>query len=568
MNNNKYKDQSYGFRYINDLKHMVDSSEEIFGNEPAYMVKDVSGGEYRKISYSQFKKDVDALGTKFLDLGLKGEKIAIIGENSYKWIVSYLATTNGTGVVVPLDKELPIEEITNLIERAQISAIVYSSKLEELVNATLENVDGVKYKIAMDEDEIRDGQLSLDRLIQEGGRLITQGNRDFIDAKINRDVMCTLLFTSGTTGLAKGVMLSHKNITANIYNMSKYVKIRGNKVGLSVLPMHHAYELTCHIFTGIYQGICVAICEGLKYIQKNMKESQATVMLGVPLVFETMHKKIWKQVEQSGKKKAFSKLMLMSRKLKLYNKQNLIRKMFNQIHQSTGNHLTLFIAGGAPINPQVIEDYQDMGIPMIQGYGMTENAPIIAVNRDYYSKSASVGQPLPGTQVKIINRNADGIGEIICKGPSVMIGYYNEPEDTEKVIKEGWLYTGDYGHLDEDGFLYVTGRKKNVIISKNGKNIYPEEIEHHLEQSDYIAEVIVFAKSDETKVDGAVSAEIYPNYEFIEEKLGDIDKEELHRILKETIEGVNEKMPPYKRVKRLVIRDTEFEKTTTRKIKR
>ncbi len=568
MNSRKYKDTFYQFRYINDLKDMLNTSAEIFAEEKAYLVKDVPGGEYRPIFYSQVKKDVDALGTRLIDLGLKGAKIAVIGENSYKWVVSYLGTVNGTGVVVPLDRELPPKEIIHLLERAGVSAIIYSKKLEDTVEIALSQVEGVQYRICMSTEEHEDSILSFDRLIEEGQALIDQGDKRFIDAPIDREAMCSLLFTSGTTGLAKGVMLSHKNISANVYNMSKYVKIESPGMGLSVLPMHHSYEMTCHIFTGMYQGMCIAICEGLKHIQKNMKESEATVMLGVPLIFETMHKKIWKQAEGSGKAETMRNMVRLSRKTKLYNNQKLIRKIFGQLHQSTGNHMSLFIAGGAAINPEVIRAYEAMGIPMIQGYGMTENAPIIAVNRDRYSKADSVGKPMPGTEVKIIDPDRDGIGEIICRGPSVMIGYYNDPEATEQVLRDGWLYTGDYGRFDEEGFPYVCGRKKNVIVTKNGKNIFPEEVEYYLLKNKYIEEVMVYGTIDKRTGDTIVRADIYPDYAAINEELGEMSEEGLKDFMKAVIDETNEEMPLYKRVKRFRIRDEEFEKTTTRKIKR
>lgn len=568
MNSKKYKDVFYEFRYINDLKDMLNTSAELFANCNAYLVKDVPGGEYRPILYKEMKNDVDALGTRLIDLGLKGEKIAVIGENSYRWVVSYLGITNGTGVVVPLDRELPPKEIANLIKRADVSAIIYSQKLENTVETALAEVKGVRCRINMAAKEHQENVLSFEKLLEEGAALISEGDRRFLDAEIDREAMCTLLFTSGTTGLAKGVMLSHKNITANVYNMSKYVNIRKPGIGLSVLPMHHSYEMTCHIFTGCYQGMCIAICEGLKHIQKNMKESRATVMLGVPLVFETMHKRIWKQAENSGKAQMMRKMVALSRKLKLYNKPKTVKKIFAQIHQSIGDNMALFIVGGAAVNPDVVRDYEAMGLPMIQGYGMTENAPIITVNRDYYSKADSAGKPMPGTEVKIIDQDKDGIGEIICRGPSVMIGYYNNPEATAEVLKDGWLYTGDYGRFDSEGFLYICGRKKNVIVTKNGKNVFPEEVEYYLQQSEYIQEVVVYGSLDKKTEDTVIYAEIFPNFEALKEELGEVGEEELRRFMKTVIDKANEQMPLYKRVKRFKLRQEEFEKTTTRKIKR
>lgn len=568
MNSKKYKDTFYQFRYISDLKDMLDTSAQLFSKDTAYMVKDTPGGEYRDITYAELKHDVDALGTGLVNLGLKGQKIGVIGENSYKWVITYMATVNGTGVIVPLDRELPVEELKHLVQRAGITAIVYSKKLTDKVNEALDGIDSIRYRISMAEPEHTDGVLSMDQLMTEGEELMRRGNREFVDAKIDREAMCTLIFTSGTTGLAKGVMLSHKNISANVYNMSKYVKIRKPGRGLSVLPMHHTFEMTCHVCTAMYQGVTIVICEGLRYIQKNMQEAHATVMLGVPLVFESMHRKVLKQVEKSGRLGAFKKLIATSKAMKLYNKPKVVKKMFRQLHSSIGGEISLFIAGGAAIEPDVIRDYEAMGIPMIQGYGMTENAPIIAVNRDCYSKADSVGQPMPGTDVKIVDPDEDGIGEIICRGPSVMIGYYDNPEETAKVLRDGWLYTGDYGRMDEDGFLYICGRKKNVIVTKNGKNIFPEEIEYYLMKSPYIEEVLVSGIVDKKSGDTIVIAEIFPSYQVITDEIGQVSEDGLRDFIKAAVEEANDQMPLYKRVKRFTLRKDDFEKTTTRKIKR
>lgn len=567
MNSKKYKDVVYQMRYINDLRDMVQSSAELYGDKTSFLVKDKPRGEYRPVTFNQLKDDIDHLGTKLVAMGLKDKKVAIIGENSYKWVVTYLAVANGTGVVVPLDKELTGIEIRNLLERAKVDAIVFSGKMKKKLVAELEAVGGIDIKIDMDAKEAEEGILMWDSLLEEGKALLEGGDKRFVEAVIDREAMCTLLFTSGTTGQSKGVMLSHKNISANVYNMSKYVKIRSGG-GLSVLPMHHTYELTCHVFTAIYQGVFVAICEGLRYIQPNLKESGASVMLGVPIVFETMHKKVWKQAEASGAADKMKKMMALSRSTKMFNKPKVMRKVFDKIHSSLGGNIDLFIAGGAAINPDVIRDYEALGIPMIQGYGMTENAPIIAVNKDYYSKADSVGMPLPGTEVKIIDQDEEGVGEIIVKGPSVMIGYYDNPEATAEVLKDGWLYTGDYGRFDDEGFLYLCGRKKFVIVTKNGKNIFPEEIEALLVEEPFIEEVLVYGTIDKNDGDVIVRAEVYPNYDAINEQLGDITEDGIKDAIKACIENVNDKMPTYKRVKRFKLREEEFEKTSTRKIKR
>ncbi len=579
MNSVKYKESLYAPREVSDLKDLILGSVDRYGQRNAFLVKDKADGKYKGISYEQFLNDINGLGTKLIDMGLFGKKIALIGENSYEWVLTYFATVNGTGVIVPIDRELKAEEVLNLLNRAGVSTVFYSKKAKKTIDKIKGKcgANGIKHFIFMDkvwdvrnpsDIECETNEDSIYTLIEQGKELIKKGSRDFIDAKIDPNVLAVLLFTSGTTGLAKGVMLSHKNITSNVYNMSKYVKIIDGGIGLSVLPMHHTYEMTCHIMTGLYQGMAIAICEGLKHIQENMAEIPANVMLAVPLIFETMHKKVWKRSEKSGKAKKMRRMINLSKKLKLYNHPKIVKKIFKQVHEATGGEISIFIAGGAAINPEVIEDYQAMGFTMIQGYGMTECAPIIAVNKDRYSKPAAAGLPMPGTEVKIIDEDENGIGEIVCKGPSVMLGYYENDEATEETIKDGWLYTGDYGYMDDDGFLYVSGRKKSVIVTKNGKNIFPEEVEYYLLESEYIQEVLVHGIEGERNNDVVVKAEIYPNYSFIAEQKGELTTAELTELMQTIIDEVNEKMPTYKRVKRFNIRKTDFEKTTTQKIKR
>lgn len=567
MNNNKYKEDLYENRSISDLKDMINSSAELYKEKAAYLVKDKPRGMYRPISFQQLKEDIDSLGTAFMDRKLTGKKIALIGENRYEWIVSYLAVANGTGVIVPLDRELSSGEIHNLLVRAEVSSIVFSAKVERKVFEALKGVEGIDCVISMDAASDSESVLSLKHLIERGRKLVSEENRYFIDAKIDPEEMHMLLFTSGTTGMAKGVMLSHKNICANVYNMSKYVNVKEDQIGLSVLPMHHTYEFTCHNMTALYQGCSIAICEGLKYIVKNMAEAKATVMLGVPLIFESMHKKVWKKAEASGKADKMRAAIAVSKTLNKFNIKA-TKKLFKSVHQALGGHMRLLIVGAAGIDPEVAADFNAMGITMIQGYGMTENSPIIAVNSDRYYKNASAGLPMPGTEVQIIDKDENGVGEIICKGDSVMIGYYNNPEETAKVLKDGWLYTGDYGYFDKDGFLYISGRKKNVIVTKNGKNIFPEEVEFYLGKNEYIKEVLVSGLEDEKSGESVVCAEIMPEYSVIEEKMGKLSEEALHKLMKQVVDDTNDNMATYKRVKRIKIRNEEFDKTTTQKIKR
>ncbi len=567
MNSKKFKDALYEHREVTDIKDLINSSAELYENNTAFLVKKKHSEPFQPITYGRFKKDIDYLGTSLVHMGLKDKRIAVIGENSYEWVVSYFAVTMGTGVVVPIDRELKAPEIANLLNRSGAEALIYSRKMEKTIKEVLPLTETIQYHINMNTDNPREGELAMMDLIDEGRIHLRHGERGFVDAEIDPEQMAALLFTSGTTGMAKGVMLSHRNIVANVYNMSKYVDV-DDEIGLSVLPMHHTYEMTCHIFTGLYQGITIAICEGLRYIQSNIQELHANTMLAVPLIFEALHKRIFKTAEATGKLPAMLKMIKMSRRTKLYNKPHVCKRIFKEVHEQLGGNIKHFIVGGAAINPRVIEDFEAMGFPIFQGYGMTENAPIIAVNKDRYGKAASAGLPMPGTEVKIIDVDETGNGEIICRGPSVMMGYFDDPEETAKVIQDGWLHTGDIGHFDKDGFLYVTGRKKSVIVTKNGKNVFPEEVEFTLGEQDYIAEALVHGIDSGTEKGIVIKAEIFPDYPQIEEEHGDLTDEEIHALIKKAVDAANDQMPPYKRVQRIGIRKTEFEKTTTRKIKR
>ena len=568
MNKKKYDGVLYDVREVRDLKDMISSSAKLFKDDVAYLQKDRPGGEFQPLTYGEFYKQMEALGTRLLDLGLKDKNIAVIGDSCYEWIMTYFAVVCGVGVIVPLDKNLPREELNNLVKRSGAAAIVYTKKSEKSLQDIMAEPGTVEYFISIGDDQHTDKALSLSKLIEEGNRLLKSGIRDYMDAEIEPDKMATLMFTSGTTGMAKGVMLSHKNIVANVYSMSKYVRIPKNGIVLSILPIHHAYEFTCSICTTFYQGKTIAICEGIKYIQKNMQESKANIVLGVPLVFEKMYKGMWKQAEKRGEAEKLRKAIDLSRKMKLYNNTALMKKLFKAVHHSFGDNIKLFIAGGAAIDPVVIEDFEAMGLPMIQGYGMSECAPIIAVNQDRYSKAASVGRPMPGTEVRIDNPDDNGIGEVVCKSDSVMIGYYENPEATAEVLEDGWLHTGDLGYMDEDGFLYLTGRKKTVIVTKGGKNIFPEEVEAILMESEFIQEVVVYGQVDEKVGNVIVSAAIYPNMGVLEEAKGKMSDEEIYDFFTEIVDAANKRMPSYKAVKRVSIRDKEFEKTTTGKIKR
>ena len=554
----------YEVRDIENLKQMLEESAKLYKDNTAYLVKN-DKKEYVNIMYPQVLEDMNALGTALIDLGLKGKRIAVIGENRYEWAISYLAVINGVGVIVPLDKQLPQNEIISCMERAEVDCVIYSGKLQETIDVIAEMEDMASFYINMDLENEDGKYLSLKKLINKGKELVKSGNSEYIDTKIDIDDMAELLFTSGTTAKSKAVMLSQKNIVYNLHQMCQMVHIKDNDVFLSMLPMHHVYECVCGFLVPLYRGAAVAYCEGLRYIQKNLEEAHVSVFLSVPLVFETLYKKIWEAIDKQGKTKLVKTMIKITNRLDKVG-IHLKRKIFKDIHNQLGGRARLYIAGAAGINPEVSKGFRDFGILAIQGYGLTECAPIVAVNRNNAHKDASVGLPLVGTELMVVNVNEDGVGEIITKGDHVMLGYYENEEATKENLKDGWFYTGDLGYQDDDGFVYITGRKKNVLITKNGKNVYPEEIEALLNDSDYIEESMVYLKP--VKDDLVLSAEIRVNKEYIEENFKDISKEELKKIIWEEVKRIQQDLVIYKHIKEIHIRETEFEKTTTLKIKR
>lgn len=547
-----YKQPLNEVRKITDIKDMLLQSAELFAEKTAFLVK--HGGKYVPITYNKYKSDVDAFGTALTDLGLKGKKIAILGENRYEWAVAYMAVVCGVGIVVPLDKELPVQELYSLIEVAGLDAIVYSKKMESIVADA-----PVAVKICMDTD--------MPGVIEKGNGLLEAGNREFLDAVIDPEAVQVLLFTSGTTGNSKAVMLNHRNIVENIMGMCKMIKVLDDDVLLSVLPLHHTYECTCGFLAPLFCGCAIAHCEGLRHIAKNLKEAKATIVLVVPLLLEGMYKKIWKQAEKSGE----------SKKLKIGSKisDGLLKlgvdtrkKLFSKIHESLGGNLRLVVCGAAAVDPAVSRGMRSFGIEVLQGYGLTECAPIAAVNRDVCYKDDAAGLPMPGVNIEIVDKDKNGIGEIVVDGPIVMMGYYNNIEATEQTLIGDKLHTGDLGYLDDENFLHITGRKKNVIVTKNGKNIFPEELETYLCRSKYISEAMVYGV-DKDDADTLVFAQVYPDFAEVEEKLGkEYDLDQLQKLIDAEVLDVNHKLQNYKRISKTIIREEEFKKTTTKKIKR
>lgn len=558
----------YTVRPINDLKEMLESSVALYGSKAAFLAKSKDRPDYYPISYNQYLSDVNAFGTALISMGLKDGKIALIGENRYEWSVSYLGVVNGTGTIVPLDKELPAHEIESLIERSKADAIIYSGSIKSKIDPLLEKKTSLRYFICMDAELANDKVLSHHSILERGHKLVKEGNREFIDARIDRDAMNMLLFTSGTTDKSKAVMLSHKNICENLMNMCAMLYIDDKDIFLSILPIHHTYECTCGFLCQIYRGCTIAYCEGLRHIVKNLKESGCTMMLGVPLVFESMYRQIMHHaIKQKGKAAIKFAIGLSNTLLKVG--IDVRKKLFKQIHEGLGGKVRMFISGAAGIDPQIAKGFRELGINMVQGYGLTECAPIVALNRDCNFKDEAAGLPLPNLEVEIYQPDEDGIGEVRVKGSSVMLGYYENPEATAEVLRDGWFYTGDSGYIDKDGFLHITGRKKNVIITGNGKNVYPEEIETLLNRSPYIKESLVYGHG-QSDGDTVVCAKIVPDHEKIEEdiKNNEAPAATTEEIIEKEIRRVNKELVSYKHIKDYSLQDEEFIKTTTRKIKR
>ena len=560
----------YPVRPVTDLKDMLEQSSRLFAEKDAFWVKS-SNESYSGIKYREFKNDVDALGTAFHSLGLKGAFIAVIGENRYEWCLTYLATVTGTGITVPLDKELPAAEVENLLIRSKARAVIFSGKHEKEMRQIAATTSNVEYYINMDASLDDQGFMSFGKLLDKGRELLENGDRSFIDAQINAEELSILLFTSGTTDLAKGVMLSHKNICWDIMAVSSIIYIDPNDTILSILPIHHTYECTCGFLLMIYSGCRISFNEGLKHIGKNLKETSPTLLLAVPLILEGMYKKIW---EQAAKKKGMTtKLkiaLFISSVLFDTFKIDVRKKLFHQVHENIGGKMRLVISGAAAIEPKVSKGFRALGIHVLQGYGLTECSPIVTGNMEKNFRDDSIGLLLPGMEARIDNPNADGIGELVVKGGNVMLGYFGNTLATEKVLKDGWFNTGDLCRMDASGFYYITGRKKNVIVTKNGKNIYPEEVEAYLNKSDFIQESLVWGKLDEESEETFVYAQIVPAMDLIKEKLGkqDISQDELFKAIDMEVKAVNKNMPLYKRIRRFTIREEEFAKTSTKKIMR
>ena len=565
----KYETKNY-----KTIKEVFDKVTVEFKDRPFILEKFDHKEPFTEISYGQFRKDVIGLGTGLMKLlNLKDKRIVIIGENTYHWYVSYIAMLCGVGIAVPVDKELPANEIENVVKRAKASAIIYSTKKKEVIKKIKDNLPEVEYFIEMNEDsDIQGREVGANYIIEQGNRIVESGDDTLMKIEIDEDEFKVLIFTSGTTSKAKGVMINNKNLSQNVNVVGAYVYIDEQDRFFSVLPLHHTYESSIGFLLPMAKGASIAICEGLKYIVPNLQETKPSIMLTVPLLVENLYKKINANIVKSKKDKLVKSMIHLTNALKGVN-IDVKRKVFKEIYENLGGNIRIIVSAAAPIDPKVGKWVQDIGITFLQGYGLTETAPIAALTPEFDPRVGSAGKAVTCAKLKINHPNEAGEGEVFIKSDTLMLGYYEDEQATKEVVHEidgeRWFNSGDVGYLDEDGYLFITGRSKNVIVTQNGKNIYPEEIELLLGKIEEIKECMVYGKEEEGSKELLLSVKVIPDHEKIEEKHGkNLREEEIHKIIWEEIKKVNKKLTSYKAIKNLEIKKDEFEKTTTMKIKR
>lgn len=550
-----------------DIKGIIYNSAKEYAQNIAFIIKHKKDEKttYENITYKKLLQDINAFGTKLYDMGLKNKRIAVVGRNRYEWVVAHLSNLLGGIVSVPLDKELQVDELESCLERSKADAIIFDEKY-------LDNIEEIKRRgntklqkyVCMTKKE---GYEDFWELKKQGEKLLKQGQKEYTKAKIDENKMAILLFTSGTTSKSKAVMLSQNNISSNVYAMLLVEKFLTTDVNLAFLPFHHIFGST-EMIVMLAAGVATAFPDGLRYVAQNLKEYKVSVFVGVPLLVEAIYKNIEKQVEKQGKTKLINNAKKISNGLlKLH--IDVRRKLFKQILDALGGHMRFVISGGAPLDKKVAKGFNELGIELAQGYGLTETSPVISAENAYKKRSGSVGFPMDNVEVEIVNQDENGIGEIRAKGPNVMLGYYENEEATKEVLKDGWFYTGDLGYFDKDDYLFITGRKKDMIVLKNGKKVFPEELEVLINRLDLVEECMVFGMPDEEdKNDIKISVKIVYNKEIAKEKYPDKNEEDLRKIVWEQIKEINKTFPPYKYIKNMIFTDEELIKTTTKKIRR
>ena len=550
---------------VRDLKDMLNKTRELYGDRPGYKIK-IEEGKYETYTHNEIRDMVDYLGTALINLGLKDKRIAVIGENRYEWELAYLSVVCGTGIVVPLDKSLPANELEELVERSEVEAIFYSKKYEEIVEKIkYSEKNKLKHLISMDTDIHKEGIYSQKELIEKGKEFLENGDRRFIEAEINPEEMSIMLFTSGTTSKSKVVALSHRNMVSNVMDFASVLDIDSSDRILSFLPLHHVFECTVGMLYSLYIGAERSFCEGIRHIVQNLNEYNITFASFVPAIYESMHKTIIKNLEKEGKIEAVRKLMEANKDKTMAEK----KEIFKDIHNVFGGQIKLFVSGAAALEKEVEEDFRAWGINLCQGYGLTETSPVIGVETNENFRVGSIGKALPHVQAKIEDANDEGMGELVVKGPNIMLGYYNDEEATKEVLEDGWFRTGDLAKIDEDGYIFICGRKKSVIVLKNGKNIFPEEMEALVNKIEGVKESFIFGKQQsDDKDDIKINVKIIFDREIMQEAYKVTTDEEIYKVLAEKVKEVNQIMPKYKAIRGILISEEPLLKTTTSKIKR
>lgn len=543
---------------VDSIKDLMRQATEEAGDKIAFMYKE--GKENIEVTYAKFQEDTIALGTAITELGLNDKHIACIGDNSYKWLTTYLTVLKSDGVFVPVDKELPIEDIINILKSSNSEILFYAEKYEKYVEQILREATNIKFLIGFSRKEESNNVLSYDRFIEDGRKSFNAGNQKYLKLKSDPNSLKLLVYTSGTTGMAKGVMLTENNLISCVYYGLQVATVYDRC--LSVLPYHHTYEGVAGILVALHHHSTICINDSLKNVLKNLQFYKPDYIYLVPAFAELFYKKIISNAKENKKYGIMKTMIVVSNALRKIG-IDVRKKLFKSVHDAFGGNLRQIVCGGAPIRPEVGKFFDDIGIDLLNGYGITECSPLVSVNRPYFNDCRTVGVVLPCCEVKIVNPDEDGNGEVHVKGKIVMLGYYNDEERTNEVLKDGWFNTGDYGNINEKGQLSITGRKKNLIVLNNGKNVFPEEIEAYVARVPYVQEVVVRGIKEDGREVG-LQAEVFLNQDMVKS----MGIEDVHEALKKDISNVTKELPVYKKITDIKIRENEFVKTTTNKIKR
>lgn len=557
----------YDAEKFNNIRDIMANAVKLYPNNIAFKIKHKEGKNvsYTDITYTDFQKEINEFGAGLMALGYKDKRVAVIGKNSYPWALTYCAVLGGLGVLVPLDKGLPEAEIELSLRRSKAEVIVFDKEYEEIINRILQSgTTSLNKCICMTDTDI-EGFTTIEAVEKIGKDELAKGNNEYLNAEIDCKKMAAIIFTSGTTSMAKAVMLSQENIASNIYNLNCVEYIDPTDINMAFLPFHHTFGST-GLLLFMSRGATNVFCDGLRHIQDNMKEYHVSCFVCVPLLIESIYKKVMHQIEKQGKMKKFQTGMKISKFLLKF-KIDIRKKLFKEIYDNLGGNLRFVVSGASAIDRTVAEGFNDLGFLTVQGYGLTETAPVLVAENVKNIRYGSIGLPLPEVDIKIDNPNEEGIGEIIAKGPNVMLGYYEDEEATNAVIdKDGWFHTGDLAYMDKDGFIFIAGRQKNVIVLKNGKNVYPEELEQLISDLPYVAENMVFGMPKDD--DLVVSVKIVYNEIYVKQTYGDISEDELKEIIWKDVKDINSRLTTYKHIKNLVITNEPMIKTTTAKVKR